>query len=144
MIYIQYPAHDFKIRNEKGVDLIFDMCRKSWVKLTPEEWVRQNFIVYLTQAKNYPPSVIAVEREIKLPGLRKRFDVLVYKNSRPWLIIECKESNVAIDEAVIRQILNYNIVLDAEFLIVTNGISTFGVKLDKGRFTWIDQLPSYQ
>src|SRR3954467_12351957 len=113
MIDIQYPTHPFKIKKERGKEFIFDECRKQWVLLTPEEWVRQNFLQYLVQIKEYPSSVIAVERLIMLGDLKKRFDIVVYKNSIPWMIVECKEMGVPLNEAVIKQILNYNITLQA-------------------------------
>jgi hypothetical protein len=81
MINIQFPSHLFKIKSENGKEIIFDECRKQWVLLTPEEWVRQNFLQYLIQERLYPASLIAVEREIVLGDLKKRFDIVVFKNA---------------------------------------------------------------
>lgn len=143
MIDIQFRAHPFKIKNEKGKEIIFDECRKQWVLLTPEEWVRQNFLQYLMQEKLYPCSLIAVEREIMLGDMKKRFDIVVFKNARPWMIVECKEMLVQLNEAVIKQILNYNITLQAEYLVITNGASTFALHVQQGEFEWLQNLPDF-
>lgn len=143
MISINFPAHPFKIKKDKGKEIIFDECRKQWVLLTPEEWVRQNFLQFLIQEKLYPASLISVEREIMLGDLKKRFDIVIYKNSRPWMIVECKEMQVRLNEAVIKQILNYNIILQVEFLVITNGTSTFALHLQQGKFEWLKNLPDY-
>jgi hypothetical protein len=144
MIKIHFPSHSFRIKNEKGKDIIFDECRKQWVPLSPEEWVRQNFLQYLIEVKGYPTSMIAVEKEISLGDLKKRFDVLVFKQDKPWMIIECKEMKVELSEAVIKQILNYNITIKAEYLVITNGSSTYAVYLKNGGFTWIDEIPFFE
>jgi hypothetical protein len=143
MINIEFPAADFKIKNERGKDVIFDRCRKQWVLLTPEEWVRQNFLQYLMLVKKYPLSMIAVEREIILGDLKKRFDIVVFKNAEPWLLVECKEMQVELSEAVIKQILNYNIALQVKYLVITNGRSTFGLHLQQRTFEWLQALPDF-
>src|SRR5436305_1202033 len=127
MIKIEYPAYDFKIRKEKNTDLIFDNARKRWVVLTPEEWVRQNFLQYIIGIKNYPVSLIAIEKEISLGELKKRCDIVVYhRNALPWMIIECKEMNEQLNSKVLDQILRYHITLPAKYLVVTNGSYCFG------------------
>jgi len=143
MIKINYPQYDFRIKEEGGKELIFDDFRKLWVRLTPEEWVRQNMLQYLVQTKKYPASLIAVEKEIALGELRKRFDILVYKASKPWMIIECKEVNVNLNEPVIKQVLSYNISLQTDFLIVTNGTSTYGFALGKGGIEPVGEFPDF-
>ena len=143
MIKVHFPEHSFRIKNENGKEVIFDNCRKQWVPLTPEEWVRQNFLQYLQKVKGYPSSLIAVEREIALGELKKRFDILVFKNDKPWMIVECKEMKVELSENVIKQILNYNITLKAEYLIITNGSSTFALHLQHDKFDWLTEIPGY-
>ena len=95
MIKIYYPPYPFKIKEEEpGKEFIFDEQRKQWVRLTEEEWVRQNFTQYLLQVKKYPSSYIAVEKKMKLGEMNKRFDILVYdKAAKPWMMIECKAMN---------------------------------------------------
>jgi hypothetical protein len=143
MINIAFPEHKYKIKNEKGKEMIFDECRKQWLILTPEEWVRQNFLQYLIQTKKYPPSLIAVEKEISLGELKKRCDMVVYKDTKPWMIVECKEMNVELSEAVIKQILNYNISLQVSYLVITNGRSTFALRLKENNPEWIEALPEF-
>ena len=143
MIKISYPPHDFRIKGEGVKEVIFDEFRKRWVRLTPEEWVRQNMLQYLVQEKKYPASLIAVEKEIALGELRKRFDILVYKASKPWMVIECKEMNVPLSSAVIKQVLNYNISLQTDYLIVTNGTETQGFALSNGRAELLECLPEF-
>ena len=143
MINIQFPSPSFKIKSENGKEIIFDECRKQWVLLTPEEWVRQNFLQYLIQERLYPASLIAVEREVGLGDLKKRFDIVVFKNAKPWMIVECKEMYRKLNEAVIKQILNYNITLQAEYLVITNGTSTFALHVQQGKFEWLQKLPDF-
>lgn len=126
MIIINYPEPDFRIKNKEGKESIFDILRKKWVVLTPEEWVRQNFIKYLIEDKKYPSSLIATEKELRLGELKKRFDILVYdKNHKPWLMVECKSMEVKLDEAVLQQVLRYNISIPVKFLVITNGSNCY-------------------
>ncbi|NNV56395.1 type I restriction enzyme HsdR N-terminal domain-containing protein [Limnovirga soli] len=121
MLAIEYPSVNFKTKQQGNQQLIFDEFRKKWVVLTPEEWVRQHFLYYLVQVKDYPAALIAVEKEIRLGELKKRCDIVVYKGQKPWMIIECKEQDTALNEQVIAQILRYNITLAVEYLVITNG-----------------------
>lgn len=141
MIKIDYPKYNFRFKEEEDKEYIFDDIRKLWLRLTPEEWVRQNFLQYIIQTKKYPASLIAVEKEIKLGELRKRCDIVVYKNNKPWMIVECKEMKVAVNNAVATQIFNYNQTLEVSYLIITNGNTTFG--LDTLSRQQIAELPEY-
>jgi hypothetical protein len=144
MIKIEYPPYQPKIKEEGGKEFIFDEFRKRWILLTPEEWVRQNFLQYLTQIKKYPASLIAIEKEIKLGELKKRFDVVVYdRNSKPWMIIECKEMNVPLDKSVLDQVLRYNIALNVPYLVVTNGSYCIALQLKNDEMKAIDSLPGF-
>ncbi len=143
MIKITYPLYDYRIREEAGKEWIFDPFRKQWTRLTPEEWVRQNFLQYLVQQEKYPASLIAVEKEIQLGELKKRFDILVYKNDKPWMVIECKEMQTVLDEGVLRQVLHYNISLGAPFVVVTNGQFTNAFLVQDVKLTELSNLPSY-
>ena len=142
MIKIEYPPYQPKIKKEDNKEFIFDEVRKRWIILTPEEWVRQNFLQYLVRVKNYPASLIAVEKEIKLGELKKRFDIVVYdKDSKPWMIIECKEMNVALDKNVLDQVLRYNITLQVPYLVITNGSYCMALSFEKNVMVEIDALP---
>ena len=144
MIKIEYPPYQPKIKEESGKEFIFDEFRKRWVLLTPEEWVRQNFLQYLIQTKKYPASLIAIEKEIKLGELKKRFDIVVYDNeTKPWMIVECKEMNVALDKSVLDQVLRYNISLNVPYLVITNGSYCMALQLKAGVMAEIDSLPMF-
>jgi hypothetical protein len=145
MIVVNYPEPEFRIKKEKGTDLIFDQLRKKWVALTPEEWVRQNFVQYLIREKKYPASLIAIEKEILLGDLRKRFDVLVYtSNHRPWMIIECKSAGVKLSKEVFEQVLRYNISVPSVYLVITNGNETVGWLRQQNRLDIMKELPSHE
>jgi hypothetical protein len=143
MIVLQYPSYPFKIKALHGKDQIFDPFRKTWVLLTPEEWVRQNLLQYLVQNLQYPASLIAVEKEIKLGELSKRFDIVVYKNELPWMIIECKEAKVSLNEKTMEQILQYQQVLTAQYLFISNGHETMGAKIESGKLQALQNFPDY-
>ena len=120
------------MKNENGKRYIFDAIRKVWLLLTEEEWVRQNFVNYLITQLKYPSAVIAIEKEISLNDLKKRFDILVYdKQHKPWMLIECKEPKVNLSEDVLQQVLRYNISVPAEYIVITNGNTTVGWKKEK-------------
>ena len=143
MIKIDYPPYQPKIKKENEKEFIFDEFRKRWVVLTPEEWVRQNFLQYLTQIKKYPASLIAIEKEIKLGELKKRFDIVVYdSHTKPWMIVECKEMNVALDRTVLDQVLRYNINLQVPYLVITNGSYCMAMTFEKDKLVELDTMPS--
>lgn len=144
MIAIEFPAPDFKIIEEHGRTLIFDRFRKKYVVLTPEEWVRQNFLNYLVSTLGYPASLIGIEKEIYLGELRKRCDIVVYnRDMQPWMIVECKEMNVPLSQSVLEQIVRYHMVLPTAYLVITNGVNTFCCQHMAAAHQWefIKQLP---
>ncbi|MDQ6762150.1 MAG: type I restriction enzyme HsdR N-terminal domain-containing protein [Bacteroidota bacterium] len=144
MVKIEFPKNQVKTRKANEVNEVFDVIRKKWLMLTPEEWVRQNMLQYLLVVKKYPASLIAVEKEIRLGELKKRCDLVVYnRDSLPWMIIECKEMNVALSEKTLAQILRYHITLPATYLIITNGSYSFGFEKRNGQFFEIDEFPEF-
>lgn len=144
MIKIAYPDYPFKIRKTDGREFIFDEMRKLWVRLTDEEWVRQNFLQYLVQVKSYPPSLIAVEKELMLGELRKRFDILVYDRSHiPWMMIECKSMDVVLDVKVLEQLLRYHISVTVPYLVVTNGAYCAAFEKVNNQLSALTELPHY-
>jgi hypothetical protein len=126
LIAISFPPPDFKITREGNKELIFDRFRKKYVVLTPEEWVRQNFLNYLVKVLQYPPSLIGIEKEIFLGEMKKRFDIIIYNRiMQPWMLVECKEMNVPLTEQTMQQVIRYNMVIPATYLVITNGAHTF-------------------
>ena len=144
MIKIEYPPYQPKIKSESGKEFIFDAIRKKWIILTPEEWVRQNFLQYLVQVKKYPASLIAVEKEIELGDLKKRFDIVVYNaGHQPCMIVECKEMDVLLDKKVLEQVLRYNISLQVPCLVITNGSYCYAFSVMAGAVSELNELPSF-
>ncbi|MDR0971369.1 MAG: type I restriction enzyme HsdR N-terminal domain-containing protein [Bacteroidales bacterium] len=122
------------------------IIRKKLVSLTPEERVRQCIISYLINQRNYPQNFIAVEGQIRVGKLNKRFDILVYdRKMQPWLLVECKSPNVRIDQSVLDQISRYNISINAPFFLLSNGIDSLCLKLNtkEKSFIIIDSIPQY-
>jgi len=144
MIKITYPDHPFRIRNEKGRDMIFDELRKSWLALTPEEWVRQNFVQYLVQVMHYPPALVALERKIMVGEMSKRFDVLVYDSlHRPWMMVECKSMAVPLREEVLNQVLRYHIAVPVHYLVITNGAYCMAFRKEHTQLAPLETLPGF-
>jgi hypothetical protein len=143
MIAVQYPEPQFRMKKENDKQYIFDAIRKSWLLLTEEEWVRQNFVSYLTTTLHYPSTVIALEKEFSLNDLKKRFDILVYDGQhQPWMLVECKEPKVALNEDVLQQVLRYNISVPVKYIVITNGNTTVGWKKE-GELQLIPELPPW-
>lgn len=143
MINVQYPEPGFRMKMENGKQYIFDTIRKGWLLLTEEEWVRQNFVNYLITQLNYPSTVIALEKEIHLNALKKRFDILVYdEHHQPWMLVECKEPKVNLGEEVLQQVLRYNISVPVKYIVITNGAKTIGWKRER-ELKLIQQMPAW-
>lgn len=143
MIAVQYPEPQFKMKIENGKRYIFDAIRKIWLLLTEEEWVRQNFVNYLVTQLKYPSTVIALEKEIWLHDLKKRFDILVYdKEYKPWMLVECKEPKVNLNEDVLQQVLRYNISVPVEYIVITNGNATVGWKKES-QLNLLEDMPKW-
>lgn len=145
MASLQYPSFPFRWRENSGRRQIFDETRKRWVAFTPEEWVRQNFLQYLLQEMNYPATLIAIEKELKLGELIKRFDILVYDNNhKPWLMVECKSMEIPLTEEVLHQVLRYNITIPVPYLVITNGTISYFFEKRSGKLEMLEQLPSWR
>jgi hypothetical protein len=144
MIKIDYPVHQFRMKKENDREMIFDELRKSWLRLTPEEWVRQNFVSFLVHTKNYPPSLLALEKKIMVGEMIKRFDILVYnKEHQPWLMVECKSADVPLKEEVLNQVLRYNIAMPVEYLVITNGTSCMAFRKQNHQLAPVDEIPDF-
>lgn len=143
MLTIDFPAKDFKIKKKGDTAFIFDGLRKKWLELTPEEWVRQNFIQYLVKGRNYPSSCIAQEKVFMVGEMKKRFDIVVYLDLKPWLLVECKKSRLPLQEKVLTQALIYNQALQAEFLVITNGQQTIAYQLTQSTIELLSAIPAW-
>ena|SRR5688572_27940150 len=145
MLKIDYPKPEFRIKTENGKEFIFDTLRKKWLLLTGEEWVRMNFVQYLVQEKKYPASLIALEKEIMLGELKKRFDILVYDGDhQPWMMIECKEGGVKLSEDVLQQVLRYNISVPVKYIVITNGSFMYGWGKKDDTLVEMSELPGWK
>jgi|AntAceMinimDraft_9_1070365.scaffolds.fasta_scaffold00279_18 type I site-specific restriction-modification system R (restriction) subunit len=144
---LNLPEYQFKMRvNTFGKDEIFDEFRKKFVTLTPEEWVRQNFIRYLKEEKNYPPMLIAIEKGIRVNNMQKRFDAVVHdRNGQPVMLIEFKSPEVKINQQVMEQISRYNLSLKVNYLIISNGLLHYCCYVDKGtgNIKFLNDIPEY-
>lgn len=146
MIAISFPPPDFKIMREGGKELIFDRFRKKYVALTPEEWVRQNFLNYLVKVLEYPASLIGIEKEIFLGEMKKRYDIVIYNRAtQPWMLVECKEMNVPLTEHTMQQVIRYNMVIPATYLVITNGVNTFcgNYVATENKWRFLRELPTF-
>lgn len=144
MIRIEFPEEKPKLSFEHGEERIFCSIRKKWLKITPEEWVRQNFILYLHKVLGYPMALVAVEKSIRVGELSRRFDIVVYsRDHQPSLLIECKEMNVPLSEQVIRQALAYNLSIQAMIIIVTNGANSVAIQKKGEEIVFLESIPGF-
>lgn len=143
---LNLPAFKTNIRNKNDKVEIFDAFRKKFVLLTPEEWVRQHFAQYMVNQKMFPKGLLALEYTIKLQSRIKRVDILAFSpNGNPLLAVECKSTNVIIDQKVFDQIARYNMAFKVSYLVVTNGIEHYTCKLDYNTLSYqfIKELPTF-
>jgi hypothetical protein len=143
---LNLPEYQFRYKKDNETLLIFDSVRKKYVALTPEEWVRQNFVQFLINDKCVPRSLINIEMSLKYNTLKKRSDIVIFNNDgKPLLIIECKAPKVAITQKVFDQIARYNFTLKVKFLIVSNGLEHFCCKIDfeNKSYVFLKEIPNY-
>lgn len=146
MQQLNLPEYAFRIKTEDGKTMIFDAIRRKFVALTPEEWVRQNFIEYLKTEKNYPASLMAVEKQVTINQMQRRFDLLVYSRThQPCLIAEFKAPDVKITQEVFDQVVRYNMALKVAGIIVSNGLQHFACKMDyaSNTYSYLREIPGY-
>jgi len=144
---LNLPPYPFRITERGGQFFLFDDIRKKTLLITPEEWVRQHFIQYLVVQKKYPKTLIQLEGGLKLNGMAKRTDILVYNSStEKLLLVECKAPSVKITQKVFDQIARYNIIHRAPLLAVTNGLQHFYCRIDleEKKYFFLDNLPDYE
>jgi len=147
MLKLSFPDYQFCLKNKENKTHIFDLVRKKFVVLTPEEWVRQHTLHYLTTALKYPISHINVEKELIVNNLKKRYDIVVYNTQgKIQVLVECKAPKIKITQNTFDQIARYNMVLNANYLMVTNGLNHYYCTVDYHNrvYSYIPQLPIYQ
>ncbi len=148
MTKLNLPEYSFRFRkNKAGKTEIFDDIRKRFYILTPEEWVRQNFIRYLIHVKNFPASLMAVEKGLKLNGMQKRADIVQYNtHAHPVLIVECKAPEVKITQDTFDQIARYNMVMKVRYLIITNGLQHYACRVDfeNRQIDFLKDIPEFK
>lgn len=143
---LNFYSYSFRFKNSENKVSIFDQIRKKFIILTPEEWVRQHVVQFLLEEKKYPKSHINVEKVLEVNGLRKRYDVVVYNpDGSIYILIECKAPEIKIAQATFDQIARYNMTLDAQFLMVTNGLDHYFCQMDfeNEKYQFLAELPTY-
>lgn len=141
---LNFPRFNFRFKNNENKVSIFDVIRKKFILLTPEEWVRQHVVHYLIEIKGYPKSLINVEKIVKINGMNKRYDVVVFNTDGSiFLLVECKAPDVTITQNTFDQIARYNGVLTADYLMVTNGLNHYFCSLDyhNQRYVFLQDIP---
>jgi len=143
---LNFPTYKFRFKNSENKLKIFDEIRKKFVVLTPEEWVRQHCVNYLIQKKGFPKSLINVEKELVINELKKRYDIVVFHpNGKIHILIECKAPKISIHQKTFDQIAQYNLLLKADFLMVTNGLNHYYCVMDfnQKKYQFLKELPNY-
>ncbi|MCK0145479.1 type I restriction enzyme HsdR N-terminal domain-containing protein [Arenibacter sp. F26102] len=144
---LNYPSYPFRFKNRENKIYIFDVIRKKFVVLQPEEWVRQHVVQNLISDKNYPQAHINVEKQLLVNNLKKRYDVVVFNpNGSIEILVECKSPDIKITQQVFDQIARYNLQLKAKYLMVTNGMNHFFCKMDfeNEQYSFLKDIPSYK
>ena len=143
---LNFPSYAFRIKNSQNRRYIFDGIRKKFVLLQPEEWVRQHVVHFLVFTKNYPKSLINVEKQLMVNRLKKRYDIVVFNpDGSIFLLVECKATEVKIDQTTFDQIARYNYQLQSEYLMVTNGLDHYYCQMDHAneKYTFLEDIPDF-
>ncbi|WP_299312007.1 type I restriction enzyme HsdR N-terminal domain-containing protein [uncultured Aquimarina sp.] len=144
---LNFPVYQFRFKSSENKVSIFDRIRKKFIILTPEEWVRQHTIHYLIEEKKYPESLINVEKMVKVNDMNKRYDIIIFNpDGTIYLIIECKSHSIKITQEVFDQIARYNLSLNSEYLMITNGMSHYYCQMDynEKQYTFLKDIPDYK
>ncbi|MDB4903784.1 MAG: hypothetical protein JWQ63_3065 [Mucilaginibacter sp.] len=147
LLPLQLPPYPFKITDQNGQLILFDMIRKKNIVITPEEWVRQHFVQYLINQKHYPKTLIRLEGGHKLNGMAKRSDIVVYNSAgEKVLLVECKAPSVPIDQKTFDQVARYNMVHKVNLMAVSNGLDHYYCRIDfeNQGYQFIEELPDYR
>lgn len=143
---LNLPAYDARLREADGKAQIFDPIRRKWVRLTPEEWVRQHVVQFLIRDRGVPAGLVGVEYGFRYQQMTRRADVVVYgRAGRPLLMVECKAPSVEVRQHVFDQVARYNTVVQAGYLVVTNGLVHYACAVDHaaGAYRFLDAMPTF-
>ncbi len=145
MLNLDFPAVQLSLKHENAKTYVFDIIRKKWLVLTPEEHVRQHLIHFFVNTMQYPAGLMAIEKQIKVGAMNKRFDIVIYnRDHKPWMLVECKEPSTEINEKVLHQLLNYQRTIQCHYWLLTNGHRAFCANAgDPHNIKWEDSLPAY-
>lgn len=144
MVPLNLPVCELRLKNSENKQWVYDILRKKFILLTPEEWVRQHVIHLLKNHYGYSLSLMAVEKKIEVNGTPKRFDLVVFNNKGSiFLAVECKAPDVPINQEVFDQIARYNMTLQATYLMVTNGLQHYFCQMDyeQQQYRFLKDLP---
>lgn len=144
MLKLNFPEYSFRFKNRENKPLIFDVIRKKFLVLTPEEWVRQHVVHFLISEKQFPAALINVEKQLTLHQTKKRYDVVVFNpDGTIHLIVECKAPHISIAQDTFDQIARYNLVTNATYLMVTNGLKHYFCRMDyeNQRYVFLADIP---
>ena len=143
---LNFPTYTFRFKNSENKVSIFDAIRKKFEILQPEEWVGQHCVNYLIKVKNYPKSLINVEKELKVNDLKKRYDIVIFNTDGSiHLIVECKAPNIKIKQNTFDQVARYNLALNATYLMVTNGLNHYYCVMDfkAEKYRFLEDIPYF-
>ena len=143
---LNFPTYDLPRREQGGKAYVYDPIRRKYVRLTPEEWVRQHLVQYLVRDRGYPLPLVAVEMGFTYQGMTRRADVVVHdRTGRPVLMAECKAPEVGVGQATFDQVARYNQVVQARYLVVTNGLDHFCCALDQAAhsYRFLPDVPDF-
>lgn len=144
---LNLPPYNISVRRKDGRDQIFDILRRKFIALTPEEWVRQHFIHYLTELKGYPPTLLSNEVQLRIGDKTVRADSVLYDiHLRPRMIVEYKAPSISLTQKVFDQISVYNLLLHVDYLVVSNGLQTYACKMDydNQKYFFLSNIPDYK
>lgn len=147
---LNFPDYEFKLQrssDERQSLKIFDIIRKKFVSLTPEEWVRQHLLHFLVNERKFPQSLVSVEKKLLINNLEKRTDVVIYSSSlKPILLAECKSPKIPLTQAVFDQAARYNMTLNVGYFLITNGLESFICRIDHANqgYSFLNEIPTYE
>ncbi len=143
---LNFPQYQFRFKNTENSTSIFDIVRKKFIVLQPEEWVRQHVVHFLTKTKGYPLSLVNVEKQLSINGLKKRYDVILFNSDGSVnLLVECKAPEIHISQGTFDQIAIYNLSIKATYLMVTNGLSHYYCQMDYNaeKYSFLKEIPDF-